>query len=73
VTTLFGRVSEEMECDSSETEVEDGLIIFAIGIIGAVFLGIVLAMIIIICSVIKNEKQIQKAAAVKSSLLLRLV
>lgn len=62
-----------MECDSSETEVEDGLIIFAIGIIGAVFLGIVLAMIIIICSVIKNEKQIQKAAAVKSSLLLRLV
>ena len=52
---------------------EDGLIIFAIGIIGAVFLGIVLAMIIIICSVIKNEKQIQKAAAVKSSLLLRLV
>ena len=71
---VVGRVSEEMECDSSETEVEDGLIIFAIGIIGAVFLlGIVLAMIIIICSVIKNEKQIQKAAAVKSSLLLRLV
>ena len=70
---LVGRISEGIECDSSETEVADGLIIFTIGIIGAVFLGIVLAMIIIICSVIKNEKQIQKAAAVKSSLLLRLV
>ena len=60
---LVGTILEGMECDSSETSVPDGLVIFSIGIIGAIFLGIVLAMIIIIWSVIKNETQIQKTMA----------